>query len=623
MSTEDPLRKAMIVIAVSDYKGGYPALHGTVPSAKRLANWAAQTEPGRGYSVLEITDENGIDVTVDRLRSEIKTFLASRLIDRLVVYFAGHGLVRSTADQYWLLTNAAYDHGEGVDMNGFKLGLTQIGIGQSNKDLSAGQLCFIVDACRNTATQATYFQGNAIITQAGRSDRMQVDLFFATALGQYAYAVGASAGAPHCLFSSVLSDALEGNIPDVVEETHHPFSPAIVNNLLADYLDKEVPKRARQLGQSMTPDTNTGIRTPLNYYDLLQAPLPESRPLSPPSSDPMKMTIPELASRIDLEFHKMSTGKTTVFEERTEEFRAALRRTNTIFSRLRSRSRQYSRIIIEASPAVAIPRGAFEVLERIDDGWIYGAPPHRYRNDPIFARRGDGWILAPLVDFTDTMLPAAFPGDVLLRSDFPADPHIMPFGPWDTSLSATAALVTPMPLRISDAVHLADTIRYGKARHPNHANIAGYLYDFVDDGDNARRTAHFMVEDSTLPIDLALVAGENLRWYQSEEDGWEVRADLPAVEATKEGEPRPWFTTTAFESKANVRVHGILPIHRRGWFRLAATHSRTLPFNVTEIVESMAGGSAVTLPDFAMRMIVEFFGYSVVEAKPRLVPWPN
>ena len=51
-----PIRKAMVIIAVSNYDPPYEALPGTLTSARRIADWAKAPGQGRNYKVLEITD---------------------------------------------------------------------------------------------------------------------------------------------------------------------------------------------------------------------------------------------------------------------------------------------------------------------------------------------------------------------------------------------------------------------------------------------------------------------------------------------------------------------------------------------------------------------------------------
>lgn len=273
-----PLRKAMVVIAVSNYDPPYEALPGTLTSARRIAKWARGPGDGRNYKVIEITDETmagqpSRPVTVDRLRTEITALLDGNIVDRLVVYFAGHGAVRSMAEEFWLLTHAGTDDGECVGVMQFVNGLKNYGIGAHNSELLRGQLVIFADACRNVHHDALSFVPNPVMTRKGTAPSLHVDLFRSTTLGAYAFQVKAVAGAePYCLFSSVLCDALEGNVPEVIERENHAFKPVISNHTLADYLDQEVPRRAMAFKEAMEPDNQATIRPNHNYYDILRLP---------------------------------------------------------------------------------------------------------------------------------------------------------------------------------------------------------------------------------------------------------------------------------------------------------------------------------------------------------------
>lgn len=608
MTITYPLRKAMIVIAVSKYAGAYNDLPGTLTSAKRIADWARQPGPGREYNVLEITDALDKPVTVQRLREEIEPFLESQIIDRLVVYFAGHGIVRGVAEQFWLLTNAADDGREGVNMVAFKNGLTRQGIGVHHPDLAQGQLCFLIDACRSTASSALDFVGDPIVTAGGNLQKLQIDMFFATMLGSEAYQPKATAARPaYCLFSDILCNALEGRVPEVIETQYHPFCPVIDNGLLADYLDAEVPKRAAKLNEIMQPDNNTRIRRNHNYYDLLTPPS-----VTDPTPPHGGITADVETATEALELEAMDVrSEAAVAHARTEDFEKALKNAGMILENTVGSASDYSAIVVEGSRAVAVPKGASKQMQRVDDQWVYHPVEEDHRNYPIFAEQQGEWLLVPYVDFTHVLVTSALPGDVLLHKG--EQDAITPFPYWDTSLSTNAGLTDKLPPRVSDAQRFADEIRYGKARKPNNANIAGYLYDVIGDIDNARRTAHYMAQDAMLPIDLALIAGESVRWRRNDNGVWRVFADLPAVDtAIDHPRDRPQFTAASFSPKYDVPVRGILPIFRQGWLRLVQVRHIDMPPLLAELAPTLFGRAAVLVPSDAMEALKDLLGYEEI-----------
>src|SRR6476619_3762711 len=86
-----------IAIAVSKPED-LAAVPGAVPSANRIIAWAKALD----YDTELVTDE--VDpVTCARLNEVFKKKLGQGGHRRLIVSFAGHGLIRGGAEEYWLL----------------------------------------------------------------------------------------------------------------------------------------------------------------------------------------------------------------------------------------------------------------------------------------------------------------------------------------------------------------------------------------------------------------------------------------------------------------------------------------------------------------------------------------
>jgi hypothetical protein len=89
-----------VAIAVSGAET-LPFLPGALNCADRFFSWAKTL----GYEAKLITDE-GSPVTVARLRAELEVALEDpRPIHRLVIYFAGHGMIRELESGLWLLSD--------------------------------------------------------------------------------------------------------------------------------------------------------------------------------------------------------------------------------------------------------------------------------------------------------------------------------------------------------------------------------------------------------------------------------------------------------------------------------------------------------------------------------------
>ncbi len=593
----------MIIIAVSEYTLPYPSLPGTLTSAERLAKWARQKGPGRNYNVLEITDADRIPVTVARIKDEISTLLKTEIIDRLVVYFAGHGLVRSAADQFWLLTNAAEDRSEGIALSAFINGLKHYGIGALNSNLPKGQLCIIADACRNTHFNAINFSGDPILTGGGIAKELEIDFLMATTLGHFAFQQNAiDGGKPYCLFSDTLCDALEGTVSEVIEKNYHPFSPIISNHLLARYLDDEVPKRANQFNEDMQPDTATGLRMNHNYYDILSQ---EEIPFEYAAKPNQHVKVGH-GRRLPPDEAKL---KFQPDRAQTSSFQTLLDRADYLLDRMSSTERFMSSVVCEGNEEIAFPPN-INREEFLRDGrvWLYRPFLAFEGHLPLFVRQEAGWTLVPILPFTRTVLQEDAPGDILLKQN-----SFSKVGNWDTSLSSMVANSHLKPSRLADAIRIADEIRSLKEMRPNNANIAGYLYDMAGDRDNAIRTAHYMHKVDYVSLDLALIAAATLNWEEANNGTWQIRATLAAVESDQtKSKNRPAYANSSFERKENVILGSVLPIFRQGWQMMEwAHHNSNMPAILRELAPQTQGYSAVVLPDEAMQKLAEAFHYRI------------
>jgi hypothetical protein len=588
-----PISKAMIVIAVSRYEAPYPALPGTLTSAKRMADWAKAPGDGRGYDVLEIDDREGKAVTVARLREEIEPFLLNRIIDRLIVYFAGHGLVRSASDQFWLLTNAANSRREGVNLMEFIDSLQRYGIGAANAKLHKGQLSIIADACRNTTTIAIDFIGDAILTPAAPPKPMEIDFLMATTLGHFAFQPNAvEGGEPYCLFSDTLLDALEGKVPEVIEDQGHIWAPVIPNDRLATYIDTEVPIRAAIYHEEMTPDTVTGLRRDHNYYDLIRPATANGHPESLAPDAP-----PTAATRVAQT--EKSIGYAS-FQAASNGYRHVTDRAQWLCDQLLPVTGRPA-ILSEFIDQVAIPDDLTTGFRRRGDQWAFTSLRRELR--PIFVRREVGWTIAPLMPLTVAILPPDAPGDIILQG---GDEQ------WDLSLSTAFNSAQAKTDGLAARLREADKLRIGKDIRPNSANLVAYAYTLAGDPDTIVRTARYMMINGYVSFDLAALCAEQLD-FGGREAGWRITANLPAVDPDDD-QSRPDYARKAFDKATDVQVDGIFPIFRQGWARLAKGPFE-LPDAYRKLAELVLPYAPTVFPDSAMDILAEEFGYRTASVK--------
>lgn len=401
--------KAMIIIAVSKYAGAYGNLPGAITSANRLRIWAED----EGYKVLYLADDVFDKIDVQLVRQEVSRFVNNNFIDRLVVYFAGHGIVRSLSNQFWLLTEAAKDLQEGIDVDSFQKGLLKCNIG--NNDF-AGQLCIIGDACRNIARDAIEFLGDPILTSTERTNRnIQLDRFLSTRLGGYSFQINEIGNqSAYCLFSEVMLSALRGEVKEAIETEFHKFKPVVTNHKLADYLEKEVKNRAAAIQEEMMPDVSPAIRPPYNFYKRLQEPLPDviASPQDRQVVEAIHMAIRDSQA-------KDSNDQLTEVQERRKQTLLRWKRDITLESIQSSRDRANPRWLNDGRPnfsitafsdfqpkSVAVPESA--TVEIHLEKSLYEILTTNCDDSPILINQGEQWILIPNYPHVTPMLPPCY-----------------------------------------------------------------------------------------------------------------------------------------------------------------------------------------------------------------------
>ena len=158
-----------------DNTGGRPALRAAASGARRVAEWLNRD----GYEVTCIADDIGT-VTRAAIFAAVEAFVRRDDIEKLVFYFAGHGLLNGS-NEIWLLSGAPADPGEAID------GTASVELARAS---DIPHVIFISDACRSVGTHpsAARVRGSGIFPNIEPGDvTPEVDIFFATRPGQLAY----------------------------------------------------------------------------------------------------------------------------------------------------------------------------------------------------------------------------------------------------------------------------------------------------------------------------------------------------------------------------------------------------------------------------------------------------
>lgn len=226
-------------------------LRGAVNGAHAIAAWAQ----AQGYVTGLLTDEQD-PVELADLKTELQGLLAGG-VERLLLYFAGHGLSKGVGDDLWLLSR--WDKSRrGVSVTALRNRLNRFGV---------RRLVIVSDACRTLIDANTSdVEGDPVLERGPFADEPpQMDLWFAASPSRAAWMIpGRTPAESRCIFSSLLKEALDG----VHAEAFDAEDPTrgISNFSLADFLEAKVPPLASRYGATLKPAITTAIRPPQNIY---------------------------------------------------------------------------------------------------------------------------------------------------------------------------------------------------------------------------------------------------------------------------------------------------------------------------------------------------------------------
>jgi hypothetical protein len=238
--------------------GSLVELPGAINGAREFRAWAKR----QNYKTFLVTDEKKA-VTIARLSKLIKRVVDEIQPERLLLYYAGHGIQPSVNTAYWLLSNWEADGNEAVNVN-----LSSYHAKRS----SIRQIALFADACRSTVRGAATVGGASIFPKATVSARRQPqwDHFLASRVEEVAQEVpGKDAGGAYGVFTRCLMTALSGRAEEALEN-RPGMNPAQVvsSQKLADYLEEAVPLESGKIpgADVQFPEVAPGWRPERNYY---------------------------------------------------------------------------------------------------------------------------------------------------------------------------------------------------------------------------------------------------------------------------------------------------------------------------------------------------------------------
>lgn len=247
-----------VVIAVAEPEGGLEPLPGALNVAKAISDWAKIV----GYRTTLITDERS-PVTAERIKRAIHPLISnkSEVLGRIVVAYAGHGVLRDIGQEFWLLSRWRTGAAQAVDVEKLKWRLRSYG---------PKQITVVSDACRTLIPKlGLSVTGTPIIDLSdNRSSAVQLDLFLAADAGEAAYATPPSASIQYSFLSQVFLKGLVGHYEEAVEE-RPTLGRCVTTARLVETVEKYLPIEASQYNVVQNPDLASGFRPPNDIYTRL------------------------------------------------------------------------------------------------------------------------------------------------------------------------------------------------------------------------------------------------------------------------------------------------------------------------------------------------------------------
>jgi hypothetical protein len=527
-------------------------LSGAVNGAVAFHDWASKL----GYESTLLVDDKK-SVTIKRLRSALERLLGQgQPIHRLVLYFAGHGLIRELEQGLWLLSDW-HKEGRAVAVEKLKRRLS------TYYDIK--QIAIFADCCRSlpkTVQDADLTEDGVIgLGPSGAQDPTYIDKFIAAQDGTATFVVpGASPEEDRCVFSGVLMEGLWGKHPTA-------FSPSVQNAItsrsLEKYLRDEVPKLTSRYGRKLNPSVSATFPDGDDIYFRtdFSAPAPQF-PDWPPPSDllPPGQQPGGRVGPTELAFGQEESKEFEIPPQPPEDAGKDL--LNRIQSQpwpkgLDCGLAVYGRDVLDVwTPDDVAVKSVAE-----DDGWEIYVRPNKYLYRPV----------PVLIEFDDrafaatTALPG-FVGRIFCDARGVSALIYRPGGgSKDTAAAAERALASMEngQLRAEALADLAVEVRNLKHYDPVLGVISAYLYDSIGDIANIRRMAYYYTwHHQPIPFDIALLAQLPGEW----KDG-RLWAEVPAVveqkPRTESEKKHRWTYEKTPASKGEVG--GFWPWMRQGW----------------------------------------------------------
>lgn len=278
---------------------GMAVLPGVNNSIDQMAKWAKR----EGYTIIEAITDRVDPVTAPRIAEQLRPILKDE-IDRIVVYFVGHGFLNSP-DQIWILSDRP-------DVNTGRI--SRDALRASISTYRPRQISMIADAC----LEARHFQSGTVpvlYDAPGPRRRVFVDNIFSTLPNDPSFFFrGKDAASEFCLFTSVLVDFLNGE-----DERAFRLANGILLNITTQTLYWNLPdavlERGAGHGVNQEPRVEPGFPQGDDVYSSFAKPAVSIDP-PPPGDDEHTAQPPERGGPSDI-VARRNLRDSIPFDERT------------------------------------------------------------------------------------------------------------------------------------------------------------------------------------------------------------------------------------------------------------------------------------------------------------------
>ena len=592
-------RMIAIAIGVAD---SVPAkyLAGAVNGAHAFQTWAA----AQGYETLLVTDEAG-PVTISLLRDKIKARLeqadnpaaSGDPLHRIIVYFAGHGLIRELEEGLWLLSDWEKDL-RGVAVEVLKRRLSMYG---------PRQITIISDACRSLPADVEQADlvADAVLGAGPRPADMSIaiDKFIAAQDGAAAFMIpGANPEDDRCLFTGVLIEGLWGQKGLTGEPFSKIFPDKITSRSLGAYLQAEASARAKSYNLTLIPSISPTFPEEDDlYFSKGDGGVAPAFPPWPPKGDLPGAAASALLGQWSAESGTAPSGATEFLQGQAGHSAAAL----SILGAAPPPPSTADRLRAQPLPAPAsaivtgfgVSGGAVRRIWSGRDVEVKQPSPANWWSVTRSGGSGAPLAASTLIEFTDGLIASAvaLPGlfASIVRDDFGVTGMVYRdlYSPSPQADAAAAedamAALDSGALRADGATEWAVRLCRNKHADPVLGVISAYLYDAIGDIEAIRRMAGFYAQEGEpIPFDIAFLAGLTGRMT---DQGFHV--DIPPVAAREPNTDAevgaPW-THCAMPPLSSF-VAGLWPWMRQGWVFLDDPSDVTSPLILPDLVDIRAG----------------------------------